>query len=141
MRMITTLGAIAALTAAFTAHADNAERHLLLLNSGSLQTQGMALVLGNAIAERGHRVDVLLCDSAGDLALKDAAPAALEPLKASPVQLLGKLQQGGATVSVCALYLPNSPHDSNDLREGITVATPPAIAERMTAADTRVHIF
>lgn len=141
MRALTTILAIATLTASLATAASDRERHLILLNSGSLQTQGMALVLGNAIAERGHAVDVLLCDSAGDLALVNAAPAALEPLKASPVQLLGKLQQAGATVSVCALYLPNSPHTREDLREGISVATPPAIAERMTAADTRVHTF
>jgi hypothetical protein len=42
---------------------------------------------------------------------------------------------------VCALYLPNGGHDKAALREGVGVATPPAIAKQMTSEETRVFSF
>lgn len=117
------------------------QQHLLIVTSASVQTQGMAMVLGNAIAAEGHQVDVMLCDQAGALALQAAPDERLKPNDVSPAQLLQKLQQQGAQVSVCALYLPNSEHTRDDLRAGIEVATPPAMAARMTADKVRVHSF
>ncbi len=114
---------------------------LVIVNSGSLQTQGMAMVLANAMQARGTQVEVLLCDQAGDLALSQTQNPTLKPRDVTPEQLLQKLQKGGASVNVCALYLPNSEHDKSDLREGVGVAAPPAIATKMTAANTRVYSF
>jgi len=53
---------------------------LVILSSDSLQTQGMAMVLSNTMAQKGAKVNVLLCDEAGDLALKayEAEPLAAE---------------------------------------------------------------
>lgn len=82
-----------------------------------------------------------LCDKAGDLALQNAPDDKLKPNDVSPAQLLGRLQQQGANVSVCALYLPNSEYTQADLREGIEVATPPAMAAQMTQENMRVHSF
>ncbi len=133
----------ASLMAPLAAQADGhqVEKALILVNSGSLQTQGMAMVLGNAMQEQGTQVDVLLCDKAGDLALSETANEPLKPRDVTPEQLLMKLQKGGANVNVCALYLPNSTHDKAALREGVGVATPPAIAKQMTSAETRVFSF
>jgi hypothetical protein len=117
------------------------DKALIMLNSGSLQTQGMAMVLGNAMQQQGAQVDVLLCDQAGDLALQATTSTELKPNNVTPEQLLLKLQQGGATVSVCALYLPNSGKDRDALREGVDVAAPPAIGEQMLATDARIFIF
>ncbi len=120
---------------------DKIDKALIILTSPSLQTQGMAMVLGNTMQAQGVRVDVLLCDTAGDLALAETRSPALEPKKVTPEQLLGKLMQGGALVNVCALYLPNSNHDQTALRDGIGVATPPAMAKMMVDEDTRVFSF
>ena len=117
------------------------DKALIMLNSGSLQTQGMAMVLGNAMQQQGAQVDVLLCDQAGDLALQETTSAELKPNNVTPEQLLLKLQQGGATVSVCALYLPNSGKNRDALREGVDVAAPPAIAEQMLSPDARIFTF
>ncbi|WP_417579277.1 hypothetical protein [Nitrincola sp.] len=117
------------------------EKALILVNSGSLQTQGMAMVLGNAMQDQGTQVDVLLCDEAGDLALQETVSEELKPNDVTPEQLMMKLQQGGASVSVCALYLPNSGNARDALREGVDVAVPPAMAEKMLATDTRVFSF
>jgi len=117
------------------------EKALIIVNSGSLQTQGMAMVLGNALQQEGTQVYLLLCDRAGDLALSETANEPLKPRSVTPEQLMLKLQQGGASVNVCALYLPNSDHDKAALREGVGVATPKAIAQQMASADTRVFSF
>lgn len=119
----------------------NINEALVIVNSGSLQTQGMAMILANAMQEKGTRVEVLLCDKAGDLALNETRNQALKPRDVTPEQLLGKLQQGGASVNVCALYLPNSEHDKAALRQGVGVATPPQIADKMIDANTRVFSF
>lgn len=117
------------------------DKAFIILNSGSLQTQGMAMVLGNAMQQQGAQVDVLLCDQAGDLALQATTSDKLKPNNVTPEQLLLKLQQGGATVRVCALYLPNSGKNKDALRAGVGVAAPPAIAEQMLAADVRIFSF
>jgi predicted peroxiredoxin len=122
-------------------HVSQVDKALIILTSPSLQTQGMAMVLGNAMQAKGVNVDVLLCDTAGDLALTANTSQALKPKNVTPVQLMSKLQKNGGNVSVCALYLPNSEHTVQDLREGINVATPPEMAQMMTAEQVRVYSF
>lgn len=117
------------------------EQALIIVTSSSLQTQGMAMVLGNAIQAKGISVDVLLCDKAADLALSSTVSPALKPRNVTPEQLMGKLQSQGANISVCALYLPNSEHTIQNLRDGISVATPPKMAEMMTTKNVRVYNF
>lgn len=117
------------------------ESALIILSSSSLQTQGMAMVLGNTMQQSGTKVDVLLCDGAGDLALKDHNSPSLKPRNVTPEQLMMKLQKGGASVYVCALYLPNGGASETDLREGITAAKPPQIAGLMTNKQVRVFSF
>jgi len=114
---------------------------LIILSSASLQTQGMAMVLGNTLAKNGVQMHVLLCDQAGDLALKNSESTKLAPKDVSPKMLLAALAKKGARISVCALYLPNSPYTSNDLSEGVAVATPTEIAALMRKRHTRVFTF
>lgn len=114
---------------------------LIILTSASQQARGMAMVLGNAMQDQGARIHVLLCDSAGDMALTDHSSEPLAPRNVTPEQLLGRLMGNGARVEVCTLYLPNSEHAQSDLREGVGVAQPPAIAERMMDDDVRVFAF
>lgn len=117
------------------------EHALVIVNSGSVQTQGMAMVLANAMQASGTQINILLCDQAGDLALTDTKSVALKPNNVTPEQLLAKLQQNGAKVDVCALYLPNSQHTPEQLKADIGVATPPQIAELMLHSATRVFSF
>jgi predicted peroxiredoxin len=114
---------------------------LLILSSESLQTQGMAMVLGNAMAQQGAQLHVLLCDKAGDLALKNSESALMKPKDVSPKMLLQKLKAQGANISVCALYLPNSEYDLTDLMQGVGVAKPNDITELMTNRHVRVFTF
>lgn len=114
---------------------------LVILSSDSLQTQGMAMVLSNTMAKSGTKVSILLCDAAGDLALKNSESALMKPKNVSPKMLLKKLMSQGATVNVCALYLPNNTHTKTDLQEGVGVAKPNEIAALMTNRHVRVFTF
>ncbi len=83
---------------------------LVILSSDSLQTQGMAMVLASTMAQQGAKVHVLLCDKAGDLALKSHDSPTLKPKNVTPGQMLRGLIEQGGVAKVCALYLPNSPY-------------------------------
>lgn len=118
------------------------EKVFVILSSESPQTQGMAMVLANTMADEGATVDVLLCDKAGDMALaQDDGEHQLAPKGVTPGKLLGALMDKGAAVSVCALYLPNSDYTEEDLAEGISVAKPPQMTALMRDPEVRVFTF
>ena len=134
---------LAALTLLFTAGialADD-DRWLVMLTSGDVQTQGMALVLATEAQRQGTPVRVLLCDEAGKLALKDFTPPTLKPRDVTPKQMLQGLMQNGAQVQFCALFLPNSGKTTADLIDGVTAATPPEIVNQLNDNDTRILSF
>ncbi len=114
---------------------------LVILTSASLQTQGMAMVLSNTMVEQGAKVHVLLCDKAGDMALKSYAAPTLKPKDVNPGQMLRRLLKRGGVVKVCALYLPNSDHGKDDLMEGVGVAMPPEMAAQMLDRKMRIFSF
>jgi hypothetical protein len=108
------------------------------------QTQLMAMVLTSQAAQQGHPVRVLLCGPGGDMALADApegVTAPQPPMGASPQGLLTQLLANGATVEVCAIYLPGLGADASVLIDGVTVAQPPAMAAAMAAEGTVVWSF
>lgn len=121
--------------------AEPAADKLVILSSDSLQTQGMGLVLATALEARGNSIHVLLCDQAGKLAVDDYQPESLAPRDMTPKDLLMGLMDKGATVQVCALFLPNSEYSEADLIDGVTVAMPPEIAGLMDQPDTQVLIY
>lgn len=117
------------------------EEVLVILSSDSLQTQGMAMVLSNTMAQQGAKVNVLLCDKAGDLALKNYEASPLKPKDLTPGQMLRGLLKQGGTANVCALYLPNSDYSKDDLIDGVGVAMPPEMAGQMLNPDMRTFTF
>ncbi|WP_421869634.1 hypothetical protein [Motiliproteus sp.] len=123
------------------AQAEAVDKVLITLTSAEQQTRGMAMVLGNTMQAQGAKVNVLLCDSAGDMALKDHQSASLKPKNVTPEQLLKKLMKGGAGVQVCALYLPNKGVKADSLLEGVTAAKPAVMAKALTEPGTRVFNF
>lgn len=124
----------------FTAYADNSNV-TLIVHSESTMTQGMAMVLANKMLEQGDNVNILLCDKAGDMALKSNAGKALKPANATPGQMLDGAMKKGAKVSVCALYLPNSGNTPESLKESISPAKPDAMAKQMTEPNRKVFSF
>ncbi|EHY79248.1 MULTISPECIES: DsrE family protein [Stutzerimonas stutzeri subgroup] len=113
----------------------------VILSDSSNMTQGMAMVLANQMQAQGAQVDILLCDQGGDLALKDAGGEALKPNDVTPAQLLSAALKKGATASVCALYLPNTGHAAEQLKDGVSVAKPDAMARAMLEPQRKVFSF
>ncbi|HRD34861.1 MAG TPA: hypothetical protein PLR02_11470 [Rhodocyclaceae bacterium] len=113
----------------------------VILTSASNMTQGMALVLANQMQEQGAQVDILLCDRAGDLAVRGTAGESLKPQNVTPTQLLEAAIKKGATASVCALYLPNSGNKAEDLKAAITPARPDAMGRALLEPDRKVMAF
>ena len=122
-------------------HKGTVDEVLVILSSDSLQTQGMAMVLSNTMAEQGAKVNVLLCDKAGDLALKSYEAPALKPKDVTPGQMLRGLLNKGGEAKVCALYLPNSDYSKDDLIDGVGVAMPPEMAGQMLNEEMRTFTF
>ncbi len=111
------------------------------VTSDSNMSQGMAMVLANQMQEQGAQVEILLCDKAGDLALKSASAQVLKPNDVTPVQLLDAAIKKGATATVCALYLPNTGNAASDLRDGIKPAKPADMAAGMLQPERKVIGF
>lgn len=105
------------------------------------QAQGMAMVLANQMVEQKAAVRILLCGPAGQLALKSYEPAALKPKNITPKQMMTALIKGGATVEVCALFLPNADKTPADLIEGVSVAKPPEVAAYMAKPGVKAFGF
>ena len=131
----------ALLVCATSAFAQNPTETFFNVTSADNQTQGMAMVLASQMAEQKAAVRILLCGPAGQLALKAYEPPALKPRNVTPKQMMAGLIKGGATVEVCALFLPNADKAPSDLVEGVTVAKPPEVAAYMIKPGVRAFGF
>ena len=142
--------ALALLTLAWSlssvAHGDPGEAQprqevFVVITAEDNQTRGMALVLARQMLDQGAAIRVLLCGPGGELGLRDLAEAPLAPRGMTPQALLRGLLADGVAVDVCALFLPNSPHDQSQLLEGIGVAMPPEVAGYMLREGVRYFTF
>lgn len=96
----------------------------LLLTANDTQTQMMAMVISSKALEQNKDVRIVLCGSAGDLALKDSKNESLKPMNKSPKDLLNVMIEKGVNVRVCPLYLPNKGLEKDALINGVSVAKP-----------------
>lgn len=139
--ILTSLITAAFLTFGSTAAADQDKPHLLsIVTSASNDSQAMALILTRHHVQAGGSAQVLLCDTAAEMALQDSdtGSTVVQPADASPRDMLGALMQAGVSVDVCAIFLPNREVTEADLREGVGVARPDTIADIMGRPDTRL---
>ncbi len=146
MKRLILATAVAAVAAASAVASSEAEEKLVtIVTSPDAQTQLMAMVLTMQAAQQGADTHIMLCGPAGDLALKDApagATAGQPPRDMSPQGLMQMIRdKTGATVEVCAIYLPGRGADQSVLLDGIGVAMPDAMARRLMDDDTRVLSF
>lgn len=125
--------------------AQEAPKLVTVVTSADPQTQLMSMVLTMAAAQQGAQAHILLCGPAGDLALRaapESATAGQPPRNMSPQGLMQMIRdKTGATVEVCAIYLPGRGEDASVLLEGIGVAEPGAMAAQLMAPDARVLTF
>lgn len=101
------------------------------IHSGNAMAQGAGLVLAGQALEQKANVRVLLCDAAADIAVAGKEMPTLKPRNVTPQQMLQGLIKNGATVEVCALYLPNSGRQATDLIPGVTPAKPAEVAAHL----------
>lgn len=113
----------------------------LVLTAADEQTQLMALVLATEASRQQKQVQVLLCGTAGDMALRGDKEVILKPLNQSPRMLLKSLIEDAATVQVCPLYLPNKGLSAGDLIDGVTEAESPQLAEKLLQSGVRLLSF
>lgn len=139
------LSAALVASTAVAAFAEDASKVVTVVTSADPQTQLMSMVLTMAAAQQGAQAHILLCGPAGDLALKDApatATAGQPPRDMSPQGLMQMIRQNtGATVDVCAIYLPGKGADASVLLDGVGVAKPGEMAARLMDKDARVLSF
>jgi sulfur relay (sulfurtransferase) complex TusBCD TusD component (DsrE family) len=101
------------------------------IHSGNAMAQGAGLVLAGQALEQKANVRVLLCDAAADIAVTGKEMPTLKPRNVTPQQMLQGLIKNGATVEVCALYLPNTGRTPADLIQGVTPAKPADVAAHL----------
>ncbi|MCH8489166.1 MAG: DsrE family protein [Oceanicaulis sp.] len=128
------------------AAAAEAPRQLVtIVTAADPQTQLMAMVLTAASVRQGAQAHVMLCGPGGDIALRDAPASATDgqaPRGASPQGLMQTLMsEHGVTVEVCAIYLPGLGADASVLLDGVTPASPDAMAQRLLSPDATVLTF
>jgi len=124
-----------------TSLAGQSGKLLTILSTGEDETQMMALVLTHQALEQGAEVTVLLCGEAGYLATEKGESKKFAPIDRSPRDLVRSLLSQGATVEICAIFLPNRDLDEDDLLKGVTVARPPEITRLLLHSDTHVLTF
>jgi predicted peroxiredoxin len=137
---------IAAATVAGLATAAQAgeKRLVTVVTSPDAQTQLMSMVLTMQAVQQGAKARVLLCGPGGDIALKDAPESATAPQPPRgmyPQGLMRQIMEAGATVEVCAIYLPGRGVGPEALIDGVGVARPPEMAGAMLDRDAIVWSF
>jgi predicted peroxiredoxin len=115
------------------------EHRLFVTVTGSAtQERAMPLTLANKALDQGLEVRVLLCGDGAELALADYQAESFDPPGVTPKDLLGRLLSNGATVEVCAIFLPNTDYEEADLTDGIGIGAPDDVAEYMMGPRTRI---
>ncbi len=116
--------------------ADQGKGLNVMLTSADRQAQMMAMVLSlQTLKKHNKEVNMVICGSAGDLALKETKTKTMKPADKSPTMLLNAVLKSGGKIEVCPLYLPNAGKTAEDLIKGITVAKPPVVASRFLDTD------
>lgn len=143
LRGLLALMVVFGLSAGASAHAqDDPVRDVFtVVTSESSETQMMAMVLSNQALNKGAEVRVLLCDGGGTLGIRDEQFPSFAPAERTPQQLLGRLIDEGATVEVCAIFLPNSEYSEADLIDGVGIAKPSPVADYMLREDVKHFTF
>ncbi len=117
---------------------ENSKNLFIIVTTNDPVTQLMSMVLATQTMKKGATVDVLLCGEAGSLAINNSPEILLKPNDNSPQMLLKDLIQNGVKVELCPPYLPNKEKNISDLIDGVAVAKPPLVADKLLHEDTKI---
>jgi hypothetical protein len=120
---------------------DETKGLFVVVTTPDVQTQMMAMVLSTQTINQGKSVRMLLCGPAGELAVKNSEQTMLKPLNKSPQMLLLGLIKSGATVEMCPLFLPNKGADAAVLIDGVSIAKPPVVAQKLREEGVKLFTF
>ncbi|WP_462267392.1 hypothetical protein [Desulfobacter sp.] len=116
----------------------NSKNLLIVVTTDDPVTQLMSMVLADRSIKKGATVDVLLCGSAGSLAVEDSGEVFLKPQNTSPQMMLKNLIRHNVNVELCPLYLANSEKSVPNLIDGVSVAKPSRIADKLLNEKTKI---
>jgi len=116
----------------------NAKNLLIIVTTDDPVTQSMSMVLAEQSMKKGATVDILLCGKAGVLAIRDSAEVFLKPQNKSPQMMLKNLIQNNVNVELCPIYLANSEKSVPNLIDGVSIANPPRIADKLLGENTKI---
>jgi len=128
-------------TVAFSTQAQSSSSLLLTLNSSNTMSQGAAMVLAGQALEQKAKVRVLLCGAGAEIAVQGNQSDTLKPKNMTPQDMLKGLIKGGATVEVCALFLPNKGLKPDALIPGVTPAKPADVASHFLRPEVKTLSF
>lgn len=111
---------------------------LIVVTTDNPVTQMMSMVLADRSMKKGATVDILLCGDAGSLAIKDAEQVLLKPQNKSPQMMLKDLIKNDVNVELCPIYLSNSEKSVPNLIDGVSVAKPDRVADKLLRGDTKI---
>jgi predicted peroxiredoxin len=117
---------------------ENSKNLLVVVTTDDPITQLMSMVLATQTMKKGATVDVLLCGEAGSLAVKNSPEILLKPNNKSPQMLLKSLIENGVNVELCPPYLPNKEKTASDLIDGVSIAKPSLVAEKLLHENTKI---
>jgi len=123
---------------AFGNAAENSKNLFVVVTTDDPVTQLMSMVLATQAMKKGATVEVLLCGEAGLLAVKDSPEILLKPNNKSPQMLLKNLITNGVNIQICPPYLPNKEKTTSDLLDGVSVAKPPQVADKLLHENTKI---
>lgn len=132
---------LACFAVAVSAHAQDDKQLFVTVDSASTMSQGAAMVLAGQAIEQKASVRVLLCGAGGDLAVQGQAGETLKPKNVTPQDMLKGLIKSGATVEVCALFLPNKGLKPEALVAGVKPAKPAEVAAHILKPGVKVLSF
>ena len=136
--------ATAVSAAAVSAQAPSPPQLMAVLTTADPQTQFMALTLLKTSGVDPRQIRILLCGPGGDLGLKapaEASPPTFGAASGTAQALLAELDVKGATIEVCAIYLPARRSDRSILMDSIGVASPADIGPILADPTVRVLTF
>lgn len=117
---------------------ENTKNLFIIVTTDDPITQLMSMVLATQSWKKGAHVQMLLCGEAGSLAIKNSQETLLKPHNKSPKMLMKKLIHDGVKVEICPPYLPNKEKSPSQLIEGVAVAKPPLVAEKLIDENTNI---
>lgn len=138
-KIIVLLSFVSLLFVAACGHdSDNSKHLLIIVTTDDAVTQSMSMVLAEQSMKKGAAVEILLCGKAGSLAIKDSEQVLLKPQNISPQMMLQNLIRNKVNVELCPIFLANSEKSIPNLIDGVTIAKPSLVADKLLRENTKI---